>query len=115
MLSRELKIHNMEIEKGFYYNYKHDLAGSVNNHAYEVIGIGHHTEIDGLEASSCVIYRPLYDTAPVYTAGKHYDIKPYSMFIEDALKDGKIIPRFTKITDEKIIDELGKIRDKMYL
>ena len=56
----------MEIEKGFYYHYKHDTQGAVNNYAYEVMGIGHHTEIEGLEPSAMVLYRPLYESAPVY-------------------------------------------------
>lgn len=36
------------------------------------------------------------------------------MFMEDVTKDGKTFARFTKITDEKVIAELVKIRDKMY-
>ncbi len=31
-------------DKGFYYHYKHDPNGLVNNYAYEVLNIGHHTE-----------------------------------------------------------------------
>ncbi len=104
----------MEIEKGFYYHYKHDIQGAVNNYAYEVTGIGHHTEIEGLEPSAMVLYRPLYESAPVYTLGKHWDVRPYAMFIEDVKKDGKTIPRFTKITDEKVISELVKIKEIMY-
>lgn len=36
-------------ELGFYYHYKHDPTGAVNNYAYEILNIGHHTEIDGLD------------------------------------------------------------------
>ncbi len=98
----------------FYYHYKH-TDDSVNNYAYEVTGIGHHTEIDGLEESAMVIYRPLYESAGVYKIGKHCDVRPLTMFIEQVAKDGKTFPRFTKISDEKIIAELAQIRDRMYL
>ncbi|MES2416394.1 MAG: DUF1653 domain-containing protein [Patescibacteria group bacterium] len=102
-------------ENGFYYHYKHDLSKGINDHAYEVMGIGHNTEIDDLEESAMVMYRPIYNQV-VYQAGKHWDLRPVSMFIDkDFEKDGKIIPeRFKKITDEKIIAELSKIRDEMY-
>ena len=105
-----------EPEKGFYYHYKHDPQGSVNNYAYEVMGIGHHTEVEGLEESAMVMYRPLYESAGVYIAGKHWDVRPLKMFMDKNFeKDGKIIPeRFIKITDEKVITELIKIRDEMY-
>jgi hypothetical protein len=97
----------------FYYHYKH-TDDSVNNYAYEVIGIGHHTEIEGLEESAMVIYRPLYESAGVYKIGKHYDVRPLAMFMEPVEKEGKILPRFTKITDEKIIAELVEIKNQMY-
>lgn len=103
----------MEIEKGFYYHYKHDPKGSVNNYAYEVMGIGHHTEIDGLPESAMVMYRPLYE-ASVYKAGKHWDLRPVSMFIESVDKNGVVVPRFQKIADSDIIHILEKIRDDMY-
>ncbi len=103
-------------ENGFYYHYKHDPQQGINDHAYEVMGIGHDTEIDGLEASAKVMYRPIYNQV-VYQAGKHWDLRKVSMFMDkDFEKDGKIIPeRFKKITDDKIIAELTKIRDEMYL
>jgi 8-oxo-dGTP pyrophosphatase MutT (NUDIX family) len=34
------------LEMGFYYHYKHDPEGPVNNYAYEVISVGFHTEDD---------------------------------------------------------------------
>ena len=100
-------------EAGFYYHYKHNPAGAVNNYAYEVMGIGHHTEIDGLEESAMVMYRPLYE-APVYKLGKHWHLRPLHMFMEDVMKDGNKVKRFTRILDEKIIEELALIRDTMY-
>jgi hypothetical protein len=102
-----------EPELGFYYHYKHDPAVDINNYAYEVMGIGHHTEIKGLEESAMVMYRPLYD-ASVYKIGKHWDLRPLTMFTEDVILGRKIVPRFKKIQDKKILTELAAIRNKMY-
>ena len=33
-------------EPGFYYHYKHDPDGPLNNYAYYIYGVGHHTEDD---------------------------------------------------------------------
>ena len=101
-----------EPEKGFYHHYKHDPKGSVNDYAYEVLNMAHHTEMKG-EENALVIYRPLYE-AFVYKQGKHWDARPMAMFMEKIIKDGKEIERFTLITDPKIISELEKIRDMMY-
>ncbi len=101
-------------ELGFYYHYKHDPSGAINNYAYQVMGIGHHTEIDGLDESAMVIYRPLYN-ARVYEAGKRSDLRPLGMFMETVVKDGVARPRFEKITDPSVIKELTSIRDQMYL
>jgi hypothetical protein len=101
-------------ERGFYYHYKHDPNGPVGNYAYEVLNIGHHTEIDGLEESAMVIYQPLYETAGVYKIGKHWDVRPLGMFMEEVTKDGKTFPRFQKITDEKIIEQLIAIKEELY-
>ncbi len=101
-------------EPGFYYHYKHDPAGEVNNYAYEVMGTGHHTEEDARPVDAfMVVYRPLYD-AYVYQLGKLFDIRPLSMFMEEVVKDGKRFPRFTKITDLETISKLTGIRDRMY-
>lgn len=98
-------------EKGFYYHYKHDPNGSLENYAYEVIGVGHHTEEEGL---NMVIYRPLYEGALVWKMGKLFDIRPLEMFMEEVTKDDKTFPRFWKITDSEIIAKLREIRDRMY-
>ena len=100
---------------GFYYHYKHDPAGSLNNYAYEVIGVGCHTEDDCRpEDATMVVYRPLYVEASVYKAGKLFDIRPLGMFMENMTKDGKTFPRFRKITDPKIIAELEAIKLEIY-
>jgi len=106
-------------EPGFYYHYKHDPAGTVNNYAYEVIGVGFHTEDDARPGEEYfLVYRPLYE-AYVYKASKElgipcFDNRPLEMWMEDVEKNGKTIPRFTRITDSKTITELMKIRDEMY-
>jgi hypothetical protein len=111
-----MKIPTKVPEKGFYYHYKHDPSGSVGNYAYEVVGVGCHTEDDCRpEDQNMVVYRPLYESS-VYKAGKLFDIRPLDMFMEDVPKGegGKMIPRFLKIYDQKTISELEKIRDEMY-
>src|SRR5271163_1984917 len=91
-------------EKGFYYHYKHDPNGTINNYAYELVGVGCHTEDDCRpEDQNLVVYRPLYETAFVYKTGKFFDIRPLEMFLENVTKNGEIIPRFQKITDPKIV------------
>ncbi|MDQ3075868.1 MAG: DUF1653 domain-containing protein [bacterium] len=108
-----------ELEKGFYYHYKHDPKGEVNNYAYEVLNIGHHTEIShgefgGVDESLMVVYRPLYESAFVYKVGEHWDVRPLAMFMEDVIKDSKTIPRFQKVIDSEVIIKLTQIRDFIY-
>lgn len=99
---------------GFYYHYKHDEAKGVYDYAYEVINIAHHTEIEHFDEARMIVYRPLYESAKVYGAGKHFDVRPYDMFIENVEKDGKTFPRFTKITDPEVIKLLEAKRKEMY-
>jgi len=106
-------------EPGFYYHYKHDPKGLVNNYAYEVVGVGFHTE-DNVRPGEehFLVYRPLYEAA-VYKASKElgipcFDNRPLEMWMENVEKDGKTFPRFQKITDEKKIAELEKVRQGMY-
>jgi hypothetical protein len=106
-------------ERGFYYHYKHDSNGSVNNYAYEVMGVGFHTEDDVRPGEAhFLVYRPLYE-ASVYKASKDlgipcFDNRPLEMWMENVEKDGKKLPRFQKITDLAIIAELQRIRNEMY-
>lgn len=109
-----MKIPKKVSEKGFYYHYKHDPNGSINNYAYEVIGVGCHTEDDCRpEDENMVVYRPLYE-AFVYKAGRLFDLRPLEMWIGDVDKNGKTFPRFTKITDPDTIGELNRIKKEMY-
>ncbi len=101
-------------EKGFYYHYKHDPKGVVNNYAYEVVGVGHHTEDDCRpQDQHMVVYRPLYE-AFVYKNGKMFDIRPLGMFMEEVVKEGISRPRFQKISDPKVLAELEVIKREMY-
>lgn len=106
-------------EPGFYYHYKHDPSVSLNDHAYEVIGVGFHTEDSTRPGEEhFLIYRPLYEQN-VYKASKElvipcFDARPLEMWMEEVIKDGKSFPRFQRITDPVVIAELEKIRKEMY-
>lgn len=109
-----MKIPTKVPEKGYYYHYKNDPDGAINNYAYEVVGVGCHTEDDcRSEDANMVVYRPIYE-ASVYKAGKLFDLRPLEMWLGEVVKNGKTLKRFTKISDEKIISELEKIKKEMY-
>jgi hypothetical protein len=96
-------------DNGFYYHYKHDPEGEINNYSYEVIGVALNTE----SRDYAVLYRPLYEN--IFLAPANYCARPLGMFMENVEKDGKIIPRFTKIDDEGVIKKLEVLRKGMYL
>ena len=99
---------------GFYYHYKHDPSGLVNHYAYEVVGVGCHTEDDCRpEDANMVVYRPLHETL-VFNAGKLFDLRPLEMWLGTAVKDGKNVLRFTPIEDVDVLAELKRIRKEMY-
>lgn len=106
-------------EPGFYYHYKHDPNGPVNNYAYQVMGVGFHTEDDPRPGEAhFLVYRPLYE-ASVYKASKElgipcFDNRPLEMWMENVEKGGQTIPRFQKITDPAIIEQLEQVREEMY-
>ncbi len=102
-------------EIGYYYHYKHDKSGPVNNYAYQVLSVGFHTE----SGEHLLNYRPLYEEAGVYQISLKLgvpcvDNRPLQMWMEDVTKDGVTFPRFTKITDVSVIAQLDEIRKKMY-
>ncbi len=110
-----MKIPNKVPEKGYYYHYKHDPSGEINNYAYEVVGVGVHTEDDCRpEDANMVVYRPLYESS-VYKAGKLFDLRPLDMWMGSVTKDGGDILRFTKITNESVIKRLTEIKNLMYV
>ena len=102
-------------EIGFYYHYKHDQLGAINNYAYEFLGAGCHTEEDcRAEDMNMAVYRPLYEDAFVYKAGKLFDLRPLAMWMGEVSLHGKTFPRFKKITDPRVIKELELVKDKLY-
>lgn len=102
-------------EPGFYYHYKHDPAGAINNYAYYICGVGHHTEDDCRpEDAFMQVYRPLYDGAYVYMNGGMFDLRPLHMFYEPAELDGKKVQRFSRIEDPAVIARLKEIKAWMY-
>lgn len=104
---------------GYYYHYKHDPNGPVNNYAYEVVGVGFHTEDDCRPGEEhFVIYRPLY-RASVYEASQElnidcFDARPLEMWMGEVEKDGQKQPRFTRINDDETIQALEAISEEMY-
>ncbi len=101
-------------EPGYYYHYKHDPNGPLNNYAYYIYGIGHHTEDDCRpEDAFMQVYRPLYE-AYAYRNGGMFDLRPLHMFYEPAKLNGKEVQRFTKITDPVVIAQLQAIKARMY-
>jgi hypothetical protein len=109
-----MKIPTKVPKKGFYYHYKHVDGKPVNDYAYEVIGVGVHSEDDCRpEDANMVVYRPLYEAA-VFKAGKLFDLRPLEMWMGNVEKYGKTFPRFQKITDAKVLAELEAIKSQMY-
>ena len=103
-------------EPGYYYHYKHDPNGPLNNYAYYIYGVGHHTEDDCRPDDAFMqVYRPLYETAYAYRNGGMFDLRPLGMFYKPArLSGGEEVPRFTKITDPGVIAQLQAIKARMY-
>jgi hypothetical protein len=102
-------------EPGYYYHFKHDPAGPVNNYAYYIYGVGHHTEDNCPEADAFMqVYRPLYEDSYAHRNGGLFDLRPLRMFYEPAIKDGQQVERFARITDSKVIAELRAIKERMY-
>jgi hypothetical protein len=98
----------------FYYHYKHDPQGSIGNYAYEVTGVGFHTENE----EHFVIYRPLYSAA-VYQAAQNlkvpcFDVRPLAMWMGQVEKDGQTVARFQEVTDPEVVAALGHISNQMY-
>ena len=87
----------------------------MNNYAYYIYGVGHHTE-DGCRPEDAFIqvYRPLYEGAYAERHGGLFDLRPLRMFFEPAKWKGKTMPRFTRIVDPRVIAELAAIKARMY-
>jgi hypothetical protein len=102
-------------EPGYYYHFKHDPNGPLNNYAYYIYGVGHHTEDTCRpEDTFMQVYRPLYEEAYAYRNGGLFDLRPLQMFYQPATWQGRDVPRFTKITDPTVIAQLTTIKVRMY-
>lgn len=102
-------------EPGYYYHFKHDPAGPVNNYAYYIYGVGHHTEGDcRAEDAFMQVYRPLYEAAYAYRHGGLFDLRPLRMFYQPAELHGAKVPRFRRIVDPAVIAQLAAIKARMY-
>jgi len=102
-------------EPGYYYHFKHDPAGPLNNYAYYIYGVGHHTEEDcRAEDAFMQVYRPLYENSYAHRNGGLFDLRPLYMFYKPAIREGQEVRRFTKITDPAVIAKLQAIKARMY-
>jgi hypothetical protein len=100
-------------KRGFYYHYKHDPKSSLNNYAYEVLGLCRNTEKNDNDPERyMVLYRPLYQNT--YLNPADYSIRPLGMFMESVLKNGADVPRFQQIDDPFIIKKLANEKMNMY-
>ena len=96
---------------GYYYHFKHDPSGPLNNYAYYIYGVGHHTEDNCPEADAFMqVYRPLYENSYAYRNGGLFDLRPLRMFYEPAIKDGQQVERFTRITDPRSLQSFGQLK-----
>ena len=100
---------------GYYYHFKHDPNGPLNNYAYYIYGVGHHTEDDCRTADAFMqVYRPLYKEAYAYRHGGLFDLRPLHMFFTPAERNGEKVPRFARITDPAVIAQLAAIKARLY-
>ena len=102
-------------EPGYYYHFKHDPNGPLNNYAYYIYGVGHHTEDDcRAEDAFMQVYRPLYEESYAYRNGGLFDLRPLHMFFKPAEWKGNKVPRFTRIIAPHVIAKLEAIKARMY-
>ena len=107
-------------DSGFYYHYKHKAEKGVRDYAYFICGVGFHTEADCRpEDANMGVYQPLYESAAVYQASLSmkvptFDLRPLAMLMETVQVDGHEVPRFQRITDVGVIDQLTAFRKEMY-
>ena len=104
-----IKIMSTNIQGRFYYHFKHNPKVSVNNYAYEVIGLAKHTETGEIT----VVYRPLYENEWLQGEASLFS-RPLAMFIDTVNKPEYTGPRFRLIEDPDIKLKLNDIRDQMY-
>jgi len=105
-----MKVPIQQPEPGFYYHFKHEQKEGSAHHAYEVFGPCRHTET----GEWSVMYRPMYELIADGVVVKICN-RPLEMFLEEAQDEkGNTVPRFTKITDPKVIIGLRKVGSHLY-
>lgn len=110
MKDDDIQVPEQRPESGFYYHYKHDPSGPENTMAYEMMGVGWHTET----GEFTVQYRPLYEEAWAYTAGKLTYVRPLTMFMDIVEKPEYHGPRFIQIIDPSLIERLEARKKELY-
>jgi len=108
------------VEPGFYYSFQREVQpladDPINKHAIYVVGMGR--AFVGDKQGSVVIYRPL-DNQIVYLNEDPYYLMPIAVFKSRIPVDGeggmkKNVPRYTKVDDPGVVDDLQDILDKNY-
>lgn len=90
----------------YYYHCNHDPKKGINDHAYVIESIAIDTETD----NAVVVYRPLYKSNFLIEKQAHLFTRPLEVFLGTKLINGKEVPRFTKITDQKLIDDFQQFK-----
>jgi len=97
---------------GFYYHFKHDPEGPINNHAYELIGVGIGQDSERVDA----VYRKLYDddTYERPDGFRFLCLRSLRSWMGEVAVGDTHVPRFQRITDPRWISALTRIRNEMY-
>lgn len=101
---------------GFYYHFKHDPKGEINNGVYEFVDL----KYDSLDEEWKAVYRSLSADDKLYQLGHFEYTQPLKRFLGEVEvrvgkgKKTKMVPRFTKIEDRRIIGILQGLRSVMY-
>jgi hypothetical protein len=101
-------------EPGVYYHFKHDPDGPVNNYAYYIYGVGHHTEDDcRTEDAFIQVYTGHYTRR--HSLPERRPLRPApAAHVKPAEWKGKRVKRFTRIVDPGVIAQLAAIKTRMY-
>ncbi len=82
---REISGAKIALKEGVY---RHSKTSKL----YLFIGTALHTETSEL----LVVYRPLYESE------HEFFVRPLEMFSEEVELDGRLVPRFVKVDDERV-------------
>lgn len=80
--------------------YRHYKSKGGNDHVYEIVGIGRHTEFEpGDPQFLMVVYKPLCHSQVLNDYRLDFFIRPMSLFWSEVEVDGQNVPRFTLVTE----------------